>query len=242
MCAAIDDETLIVPLSHVLFRSAYIQDIAAITRRAHQVGALVCADIYQSLGTIPLSVKDWDVDFACGGSVKWLCGGPGAGYLYVRPDHLPQLKPRVTGWFGHRAPFEFEMPEQDYADSTWRMMGGTPPIAPLYHARPGVELITRIGVPAIREKSLRQTARLIDAVDAAGWSLRGPRAPHLRGGAVSFELPGPAARSAAVAEELNRRRFLCDHRPGSGIRVSPHFYTTDDEIDAFVAETATLAG
>jgi kynureninase len=237
MCAAIDERTLIVPLSHVLFRSAFIQDVAAITRRAHQAGALVCADLYQSAGTIPLSVKEWHVDFACGGSVKWLCGGPGAGYLYVRPDLLPRLRPRITGWFGHAEPFAFRMPAQEYADTTWRMLGGTPGIAALYHARPGAEIVAEIGVPAVRAKSLRQTARIIDAVDAAGWTLRSPRDPALRGGSVCFDF----ARAAEVTAALNARNMFCDHRPGAGIRVSPHFYTTDDEIDAFFAEARALA-
>jgi kynureninase len=237
LCAAIDERTLIVPLSHVLFRSAFVQDIAAITRRAHEVGALVCADLYQSLGTVPVSVREWGVDFACGGSVKWLCGGPGAGYLYVRPDLLPRLEPRVTGWFGHAAPFAFRMPAQEYAATTWRMLGGTPAVAPLYHARPGAELVGAIGVDAIRAKSQRQTARIVEAVDAAGWMLRSPRSGQQRGGSVCFDLPG----AAAVCEELNRRKFFCDHRPGAGIRISPHFYTIDDEIDAFFSETRTLA-
>src|SRR5215471_3227072 len=237
MCAAIDDRTLIVPLSHVLFRSAYVQDVAAITRRAHEVGALVCVDLYQSLGTVPVNVKEWDVDFACGGSVKWLCGGPGAGYLYVRPDLLPRLEPRVTGWFGHAEPFAFRMPAQEYASGTWRMLGGTPAVASLYHARPGAEIVAAIGVEAIRRKSLRQTTRIIEAVDAAGFVLRSPRDGARRGGSICFDFPG----AAAVTEELNRRKLFCDHRPGAGIRVSPHFYTTDDEIDAFFAETRALA-
>lgn len=238
LCAAIDERTLIVPLSHVLFRSAFIQDVAAITRRAHEVGALVCVDLYQSLGTVPVSLEEWGVDFACGGSVKWLCGGPGAGYLYVRPDLRRRLEPRVTGWMAHAEPFAFRMPAQEYAPSAWRMLGGTPAVAPLYHARPGAELIAALGVDAIRAKSLRQTARIIAAVDAAGWNLRSPREEALRGGSVCFDFPG----AAAVTEELNRRKRFCDHRPGVGIRVSPHFYTTDEEIDAFLAETRELAG
>jgi kynureninase len=237
MCAAITERTLIVPVSHVLFRSAFVQDIAAITRRAHDVGALVCVDLYQSLGTVPVSLGEWNVDFACGGSVKWLCGGPGAGYLYVRPDLRPRLEPRVTGWFGHAEPFAFRMPAQEYAPSAWRMLGGTPAVASLYHARPGADIVASIGVGAIREKSLRQTARMIAAVDAAGWTLRSQRDEAARGGTVCFDFPG----AAVVAEQLNRRKHFCDHRPGAGIRVSPHFYTTNDEIDAFFAEVQGLS-
>jgi kynureninase len=237
MCAAIDERTLLVPLSHVLFRSAFVQEIAAITRRAHEVGALVCVDLYQSLGTVPVALAEWGVDFACGGSVKWLCGGPGAGYLYVRPDLRARLEPRVTGWFGHAEPFAFRMPAQEYAPTAWRMLGGTPAVASLYHARPGAEIVAEIGIEAIRAKSLRQTARIIEAVDAAGWTLRSPREAALRGGSVCFDFPA----AAAVTEELNRRKRFCDHRPGAGMRVSPHFYTTDEEIDAFLAEARELS-
>ncbi|HJZ85112.1 MAG TPA: aminotransferase class V-fold PLP-dependent enzyme [Polyangia bacterium] len=229
---AIDERTLIVPISHVLFRSSFVQDAAAIVARAHEVGALVLLDTYQSAGTLPLDVGALGVDMATGGSVKWLCGGPGAGYLYVRPDLLPRLRPRVTGWFAHRTPFAFEMPEQDYADGPWRMIGGTPSIAPLYQARAGAEIIAQIGVDRIREKSLRQTERLIALADRAGFRLGSPREPARRGGTVCFDFDG----SGEVARELNRRKFFCDHRPQCGIRVSPHFYTTDEEVDRFMEE------
>jgi kynureninase len=236
LLAAIDERTLIVPISHVLFRSGYVQDVVAIVRRAQEVGALVLLDAYQSTGTVPLDVAALGVDMVCGGSVKWLCGGPGAGYLYVRPDLLPRFEPRVTGWFGHRAPFAFEMPAQSYAEGPWRMIGGTPAIAPLYQARAGVEMIAEIGVPAIREKSLRQTERLMERALEQGHRLRSPRGAAQRGGIVCFDFEG----SKEVAQELNRRRFFCDHRPSSGIRVSPHFYTKDEEIDLFMEEVGKI--
>ena len=233
---AIDERTLIVPISHVLFRSSAQKDVKAIVKRAHEVGALVILDCYQSAGTIPFSVEELGVDFACGGSVKWLCGGPGAAYLYVRHDLIPRFAPRLTGWFGHRAPFAFTMPEQKYADTVWRYAGGTPAIAALYQARAGAEIIASIGVGRIREKSLRQTEHVIALCDAAGYTLRSPRAAAVRGGTVCFDFPG----SERVAAELNRTLYLCDHRPGSGIRMSPHFYTTDGECDAFMSEVARL--
>jgi kynureninase len=176
------------------------------------------------------------VDMICGGSVKWLCGGPGAGYLYVRPDLRPSLRPRVTGWFAHKAPFAFAMPKQEYAETVWRMVGGTPAIACLYQARAGAELVGEIGVARIREKSLRQTELLIGLVDRAGYTLRSPRAAAERGGTVCFDFDG----SKEVAVELNRRKFFCDHRPLAGIRVSPHFYTSDDELERFMQEVAAL--
>ncbi|HEX2571956.1 MAG TPA: aminotransferase class V-fold PLP-dependent enzyme [Polyangia bacterium] len=233
---AIDERTLIVPISHVIFRSAAIQDVAAIVRRAHEVGAMVLLDCYQSTGVVPFSVETLGVDFACGGSVKWLCGGPGAAYLYVRRDRIPEFAPRVTGWFGHRAPFAFTMPEQQYADNVWRYAGGTPAISALYQARAGAEIVAQIGVERIRKKSQRQTERVIAAVDAAGYTLRSPRAPSQRGGSVCFDFPG----SERVAAALNKGNFLCDHRPGAGIRMAPHFYNTDEECDRFMAEVERL--
>jgi kynureninase len=236
MCEAIDRRTLIVPISHVLFRSSAIKDVAAIVARAREVGALVLLDCYQSAGTLPLSVEELGVDFACGGSVKWLCGGPGAAYLYVRRELIPRFAPRLTGWFGHRAPFAFAMPEQDYADTVWRYAGGTPAIAALYQARAGAEIIARIGVAAIRAKSLAQTARIIARCDGQGYALRSPRDEARRGGTVCFDFPG----SDRVAKELNRRLFLCDHRPGCGIRMSPHFYSTDEECERFLDEVERI--
>ena len=154
MCAAIDEKTLVVPISHVVFSSAYIQDVKKICARAKEVGAHVILDCYQSVGTVPLDVVDLGVSFACGGSVKYLCGGPGAAWLYVRKDLIEQFAPRVTGWFGNEAPFAFTMPEQSYADNVWRYMGGTPAIAALYQSRAGQKIVGEIGVRKIREKSL----------------------------------------------------------------------------------------
>ncbi len=236
MLSAIDERTLVVPISHVLFRSSAVQDAAAITRRAHEVGALVVLDCYQSTGTVPVDVTALGVDFACGGSVKWLCGGPGAGYLYVRPDRVRELAPRATGWFAHAQPFAFEMPAQRFADNVWRYMAGTPAVSALYQARAGAEIVGEIGVDRIREKSLRQTARVIAYCDEAGYRVNTPRAPAERGGTVCFDFDG----SERVAKALNATGFLCDHRPQAGIRMSPHFYTTDDEVERFMAEVARL--
>src|SRR5262245_6390809 len=156
MLAAIDEHTLLVPISHVLFKSAFLQDAKAITERAHEVGAMVVLDVYQSAGTVPFSVKDLNVDFATGGSVKWLCGGPGAGYLYVRPDLIEQLEPKTTGWMAHESPFAFET-EMHYAPNITRFLHGSPAIPALYAAESGYRIINEIGVPAIRENSMRQT-------------------------------------------------------------------------------------
>jgi kynureninase len=232
MCAAIDEKTLVVPISHVVFSSAYIQDVKKICDRAKSVGAHVVLDCYQSIGTVPIDVTELGVSFACGGSVKYVCGGPGAAWLYVRKDLIEQFAPRVTGWFGNEAPFAFTMPEQSYADNVWRYMGGTPAVAALYQARAGQKIIAEIGVRKIREKSLVMTQACIDWVDELGMKLNNPRANDQRGGSVVFDFVG----AADVCRELNRRKFFCDHRPGAGIRIAPHFYTKREEIDLFFGE------
>ena len=231
MLAAIDEETLLVPISHVLFKSAYLQDAKAITERAHQVGALVVLDTYQSAGTVPFSVKELKVDFATGGSVKWLCGGPGAGYLYVRPDWVEQLQPKTTGWMAHEHPFAFET-EMHYAPNVTRFLHGSPAIPALYAAESGYQIINSIGVDAIREKSVRQTQYLISLAEAAGFRVTSPKDPNRRGGTITVWDDN----AAALTKELVRREFIVDYRPGAGVRISPHFYTKDEELELIVAE------
>jgi kynureninase len=238
MCAAIDEQTLLVPISHVVFSSAFIQDARKICDRARQVGAHVILDCYQSIGTLPLDVVDLGVSFAVGGSVKYLCGGPGAAWLYVRKDLIEQFAPRVTGWFGNESPFAFTMPEQTYAESIWRFMGGTPAVASLYQARAGHTIISEIGARRIRDKSLVMTQKCIDWVDELGMKLNSPRAADQRGGSVVFDFTS----AADVCRELNRRKFFCDHRPGVGIRIAPHFYNKADEIDLFFGELKKIRG
>jgi kynureninase len=232
MLAAIDEETLLVPLSHVLFKSAFLQDARRITERAHEVGALVVLDTYQSAGTVPFSVKDLDVDFATGGSVKWLCGGPGAGYLYVAPRLQQQLEPKVTGWMAHASPFEFEEAPIRYAPGIARFLHGSPAIPALYAAQSGYEIVNEIGVEAIRAKSIRQTTRLIELAEEAGLRVTSPRDTARRGGTITVAMP----HAAAVTRELVRREIIVDYRPGAGVRISPHFYTKDEEIEIVVRE------
>ncbi len=232
LLAAIDDKTLLVPISHVLFRSSAMYDAKRIIDRAHEVGAMVLLDCYQSAGTVPLDLAKWDVDMACGGSVKWACGGPGAGYLYVKPELLPKLQPMATGWFSHQQPFAFDMAPMKYADDVWRMIGGTPPVPAVYTARAGWEIVARLGVDRIRAKSLRQTKLLRDLVEKRGFTVNTPRDDAARGGTICFDFDG----AEAVSRELSRRKFFHDYRPKCGLRVSPHFYTSDEELDRFMAE------
>ncbi|NUN50567.1 MAG: aminotransferase class V-fold PLP-dependent enzyme [Candidatus Brocadiae bacterium] len=236
MLDAIDERTLVVPISYVLFRSAYIQDAKAIIRRAHQVGAVVVLDAYQAVGTIPVDVQDLDVDFMVGGSVKWLCGGPGAGYLYVRKDLVRKYRPKSCGWFSHRKPFAFDMGPIDYADDVMRFMGGSPGVPALYSARAGYRIIRRVGVKAIRARSQRMTARIVERAQELGLTVNTPLDPALRAGTVSVDFPG----AEKACEGLIRQKFIVDYRPKAGIRISPHFYNTDDEIEAIMDAIARL--
>ena len=229
MVEAIDEETLLVPISHVLFRSGYLQDVAAIVEKAHRVGALVVLDVYQSVGTVPFDLTALGVDFATGGSVKWLCGGPGAGFLYVRPDLVSRLAPAATGWAAHRDPFAFAE-TIEYAPDHHRFLNGTPAIPALYAAETGYALIEEVGVPRIRERSIELTSLLISLGEARGWRLRSPRAPEERGGSVIFDLP----QADQVVRLLAERQILVDYRPGAGMRVGPHFFNTREEIATLV--------
>ncbi len=230
LLAAIDEDTLLVPISHVVFRSAFIKDAKAIIEKAHNVGAHVLLDTFQSLGTVPVDVRAWEVDFVCGGVLKWLCGGPGTAYLYVRPDLGKTLEPKFTGWIAHQQPFAFEVGPIRYASPPYRFMNGTPNVAALYAARPGLNIVREIGVEKIRAKSKRQTARLIELADQRGWIVNTPRDPERRGGTVSIDMP----RSQEVCAELLARDILVDWRPQAGVRMSPHFYTRDEELDAAI--------
>jgi kynureninase len=236
MLDAIDEETRLVSVSHVAFRSSYVQDLAAITKRAHDVGALVIADLYQSAGILPVDVRALNLDFATGGSVKWLCGGPGAGYLYVRRDLWPTLEPAATGWMAHREPFAFAAGAIGYAPDAFRFLNGTPNVPAMYSARSGYEIVNRVGVEAIRAQSLRQTQLLMDLADEAGLPVRSCRDPYLRGGVVIIDVPD----GKEVTRELARREVLVDYRPQAGIRIAPHFYTLEEEIHHTIEEIKSI--
>jgi kynureninase len=236
MADAIDERTVLVAISHVFFRSSYIFDLRPIVEKAHAVGALVVADIFQSAGIIPVDVTALGVDFATGGCLKWLCGGPGNGYLYTRPDLAPALRPRFTGWMAHRAPFDFEIDRFDRTSGAYSMMSGTPPIPAFYTALPGLDIVREIGVNRIREKSQRMTARLFELVDRHGYRSVASRDPERLAGTVAVDVP----EAARVARTLNARDFVVDYRPGVGIRVSPHFYNTMDELDRLFEEIARI--
>jgi len=230
LLAAIDERTRLVAVSHVLFRSAYIMDAEAICRRAHEVGALVSLDAFHSVGVIPVDVRASGVDFLTGGVLKWLCGGPGGCFLYVAPGVRSHYAPTLTGWQAHAHPFAFEA-EMEYAHDVTRWLNGTPVIPALYAATEGPRLLRAAGIDAIRAKSIRQTTRLIELADARGYAVSAPRDPARRGGTVAFDVP----HGYEVAQYLLSRRIIIDYRPNAGIRVAPHFYTSDEELEAAVA-------
>ena len=230
LLAAIDERTQIVPIGHILFESSYMIDVEAIARRCRDVGATLVLDVFQSAGIVPVDVTAWDVPIAVGGVLKWLCGGPGGSFLYVDPKLRPKLEPSFTGWMAHANPFGFEPPPMRFRDDGLRFALGTPPIPALYAAREGPKVVAEASggdMNVIREKSLRQTQRIIDLADARGFELRTPREADRRGGSVSVLMP----HAKEVAFELNAEDIVCDFRPGAGVRFSPHFYTTDEEIE-----------
>ena len=227
MLDAIDERTFIVSLSYVFFKNSEKIDIAKIVKKAHDHGALVILDVYQATGAVPIDVKKMDVDFVVGGSVKWLCGGPGAGYLYVKPDLYDKIEPAVTGWMAHEHPFAFETGPIKYAHNSMRFLHGSPQIPALYGAQGGYEIINEIGVDQIRKKSLRQTEMIFALCDQQGYTTHTPRDPDQRGGTVVVDVPY----GDAVLKELTAQNVLADYRPDAGIRISPHFYTLDSEIE-----------
>jgi len=229
---AIDEQTAIVAISGVIFKSAALVDLGPVIARARAVGAPVLVDAYQWVGTVPLDVTALGVDYLAGGSVKYLCGGPGAGFLYVRPDLLPTVKPRLTGWIAHPEPFGFDPGPMRYRDDGLRMLNGTPQIPCLYAARAGYEIVSEVGVPAIRAKSMRLTARIVAFAQAEGWTVNSPVEGARRGGSVSLGVPEPER----VHRELDRRDVLCDWRPGVGVRLGPHFYNNDDDVERALGE------
>jgi len=230
--AAIDETTLLVPISYVLFRSSCLVDARAIIERAHRMGAHVVLDTFQAVGTIPVDVRALGTDFAVGGVLKWLCGGPGVAYLYVREDLRAKLKPALTGWIAHRRPFAFESGAIDPREDSFRYLNGTPHIPALYACQPGLDILNAVGVAAIREKSVRMTTRLLEGAKARGWRVNTPENPTERAGTVSIDCP----HAAEVCSELLAREILVDYRPKAGVRLSPHFYNREEECDFALAQ------
>ena len=237
LLAAIDGRTALVVISHVFFRTAELIDIAPLVEKAHRHGALIVLDAYQSMGAVPFNVAEMDVDFLVGGSVKWLCGGPGAGYLYANPTLVDRLEPRDAGWFSHARPFGFEGPPIEYAEGIARFTGGTPNIPAYYQAREGYRIIREVGIEHIRENSRRQTEIIRQGALERGFIVHSPEQFERRGGHVTVDLPN----AEQVKHELIRRGFVVDYRPGAGLRIAPHFFNTDNECRAVLEEMTTIS-
>lgn len=233
---AIDERTAFVSLSHVLFKTSYIMDAAPVVRRAHEAGAVVLLDGYQSAGIIPVDVAALGVDFFVGGCLKWLCGGPGTAFLYTRPDLRRRARPHLTGWFAHRGPFAFDIGPLEARDDAMAMMNGTPSIPAYYAAIPGLEIVASVGVDRIRAKSRRMTARIFELADTLGFPSIATRDPERLAGTVAVNPP----EALQVSRALKARDFIVDYRPGVGIRLSPHFYNTVDEIERLMTEMARI--
>jgi kynureninase len=231
LLAAIDERTRLVAVSHVLFRSAYLMDVEAICRRAHEIGALVSLDSFHAVGIVPVDVKRSKPDFLTGGVLKWLCGGPGACFLYVSPTVRDRLKPALTGWQAHARPFAFEE-TMEFTSGAFRWLNGTPVIPALYAAAEGPKILRRAGIDAIRAKSLRLTSRLIELADARGYTVNAPRDPARRGGTIALNVP----HAYEVTQHLLSRNILVDYRVGAGIRIAPHFFTKEEEVEEAVSE------
>jgi len=233
---AIDEETCLVALAHTSYRSSYRIDARPIIERAHERGALVLLDVYQSAGVVPLQAADWEVDFLIGGTIKWLCGGPSCGYLYVRPELQKDLRPRLTGWVAHDAPFEFAAAPMRYARSVRRFAQGTPSIPALYSAMPGLDIIESVGIENVAAESERRTQLMIDFARERGWTVNTPPELDRRGGSVMIGVEN----AKAVSEQLAERRVFVDWRPGAGLRISPHFFNTDEEVQEALRILADL--
>jgi kynureninase len=223
---AIDDTTCLVALSHVSFRSSYRVDVQPIVERAHKHGAMVLLDVYQSVGALVLQASEWEVDFLIGGTIKWLCGGPACGYLYVRPELQNDLAPRLTGWVAHAVPFDFAPAPMQYTDSVRRFAQGTPSIPALYSVLPGLQIIEEVGVETIQSESQRRTEWMIEFALEKGWKINSPAHVEDRGASVMIYVEdGPE-----MVKRLAERKVFVDSRPGVGLRMSPHFFNTDEEV------------
>ncbi len=229
LLAAIDERTRLVAISHVLFRSAFIVDVHRVCARARQMGALVALDAFHSVGVMPVDVEGIGAHFLAGGVLKWLCGGPGGCFLYTAPEVRDTFAPGITGWQAHARPFAFE-PEMEYAEGAMRWLGGTPVIPALYAAIEGPRLLRRAGMERVRAKSMWQTAQLVARADERGYRVNAPRDPARRGGTVAVDMP----HAYEVAQVLLEQDILIDYRPEAGIRIAPHFYTADDEVERAV--------
>ncbi len=227
--AAITERTAIAVLSHAYYVSGAIADVRAIQAHCRSVGALLCVDAYQTTGVYPYDVTEWDLDLVTGGSHKWLCGGPGCAWIYVKPSLLERFRPAITGWMAHARPFAFEAAPMVHAPTMYRFGNGTPSIPGYMAARPGHKMIASLGIARIREHNVRLTDKLAGMALERGLRVNTPLEAKRRTGWIGIDFDG----SERACRELVAQRVFVDYRPGCGVRVGPHFYTGEQEIDAF---------
>jgi kynureninase len=236
ICAAIGEKTALVVISHAYYVSGAVADVRAIQARCRETGALLCVDAYQTTGVYPYDVVEWDLDVVTGGSHKWLLGGPGCGWIYVKPELRERFRPAVTGWMAHERPFAFEAAPISYATSMYRFGHGTPTIPGYVVAQPGHDLVRSIGVARIRGHNVRLTTKIAELALERGLRVNTPLEPERRGGWVGVDFDGAERAYRALVQ----RRVFVDYRPDCGLRIGPHFYTTDGEVDALFDELTRL--
>jgi len=236
----INERTLFVASSHVYFKSAQVQNIAAIAAKARSVGALTLIDGYHAPGCYPVDLDKLGVDFYVAGCLKWLCGGPGTAFMYIRPEIASKLEPVLTGWFAHRSPFAFSE-AMEFTSGSYKFMSGTPPVPCLYTALAGLEAVGRVGLEQIRKKSIFQTELIIRRAKERNFVLFSPEDSSVRGGAVSVNMPY----AFQVKQALEEEGVKVDFRKGNAnepdvIRIGPHFYNTDEEIETLFEKIDAL--
>lgn len=229
--AAISEKTVIAVLSHAYYVSGALCDVRAIQEHCRKTGTLLCVDAYQTTGVYPYDVSEWDLDIVTGGSHKWLCGGPGCGWIYVRPSLRDTFEPAATGWMAHARPFAFEPAPMTWAPNMYRWGSGTPTIPGYVVAKAGHDLIREAGVAKIREHNVRLTTKIAELALERDLRVNTPLEPQRRAGWIGIDFDGAERAYRALTE----MRTFVDYRPGCGIRVGPHFYTSDEEIDRFFA-------
>ena len=233
---AIDERTAVVMVNRVLYRSSAIVDAKEICRMARERGALSFLDDYHGIGIVPLDLHDLGADLYTAGVLKWLCGGPGLAFLYARRDLIPRLEPAVTGWFATADPFSFDNQHLEYHPTARRLEHGTPPAPVFFLAEGGLDIINEVTPARIRARQGELTDRVIARADEAGLPVRTPRAREGRGGVVNVGV-GPEA--GKLCHALLERGVCTDYR-GDGLRISPHFFNTEDEIDHCFEELRAL--
>lgn len=222
----IDERTALVVTTHLFYTTGYLQDVRAIADAAHAKGALCLIDGYQTCGCVPIDVDAMDCDAFVGGCLKWLSGGPGTAFLYVKPELLPRVRPQGAGWFATRDPFSFTLEELDFADDARRLETGTWAMACHYAGLAGLELILQVGVEHIQERLRDLTDRILERCDTAGVKTFTPRDRDQRCGIVTLECDRPEE----VEQRLHHDGVIVDSRPGR-VRLSPHWCVTESELD-----------